>query len=128
MKLSPCWVRFCKARKSKPLSKVEVYLNDDQIKNLKGILDQSQMGVHLLFDNRTIADVFQKAFSEEDFFQVENLQKIQDDLLKLLQHKSLNEKQSYVKELSRENQERLIRAYFYIIENNMRSNKKLSSH
>lgn len=105
-----------------------MYLNDDQIKNLKGILDQSQMGVHLLFDNRTIADVFQKAFSEEDFFQVENLQKIQDDLLKLLQHKSLNEKQSYVKELSRENQERLIRAYFYIIENNMRSNKKLSSH
>jgi hypothetical protein len=100
------------------LSKVEVYLNDDQIKNLKGILDQSQMGVHLLFDNRTIAD----------FFQVENLKKIQDDLLKLLQYKSLNEKQSYVKELSRENQERLIRAYFYIIENNMRSNKKYSSH
>lgn len=110
------------------MSKVEVYLNDDQLKNLKGILDQSQMGVHLLFDNRTIADVFQKAFSEDDFFQVENLKKIQDDLLKLLQFKTLNEKQSFVKGLTHEDQERLIRAYFYIIENNMRSNKNLSSH
>lgn len=109
------------------LSKVEVYLNDDQIKNLKGILDQSQMGVHLLFDNRKIAEVFQKAFSEDDFFQVENLKRIQDDLLKLLQFKSLTEKQSYVKNLSHEDQERLIRAYFYIIENNMRS-KKHTSH
>ena len=110
------------------LSKVEVYLNDDQLKNLKGILDQSQMGVHLLFDNRHIAEVFQKAFSEDDFFQVENLKKIQDDLLKLLQFKTLTDKQTYVKSLSVEDQERLIRAYFYIIENNMRSKKNHSSH
>lgn len=110
------------------MSKVEVYLNDDQIKNLKGILDQSQLGVHLLFDNRKIADVFQKAFSEDDFFQVENLKKVQDDLLKLLQFKTLTDKQNFVRSLTPENQERLIRAYFYIIENNMRSNKNHSSH
>lgn len=110
------------------MSKVEVYLNDDQIKNLKGILDQSQMGVHLLFDNRKIADVFKKAFSEDDFFQAENLKRVQDDLLKLLQFKTLIDKQSYVKGLSFDDQERLIRAYFYIIENNMRSGKKHSSH
>jgi hypothetical protein len=110
------------------LSKVEVYLNDDQIKNLKGILDQSQMGVHLLFDNRKIADVFQKTFSEDEFFQSENLKRVQDDLLKLLQFKTLIDKQSYVKGLSSDDQERLIRAYFYIIENNMRAGKNHSSH
>lgn len=110
------------------MSKVEVYLNDDQLKNLKGILDQSQLGVHLLFDNRKIADVFQKAFSEDDFFQAENLKKVQDDLLKLLQFKSLTDKQDFVRTLSVDDQERLIRAYFYIIENNMRSNKTHSSH
>lgn len=110
------------------MSKVEVYLNDDQIKNLKGILDQSEMGVHLLFDNRKIADVFQKAFSEDEFFQAENLKKVQDDLLKLLQFKTLTDKQDFVRSLDVDNQERLIRAYFYIIENNMRSGKKQSSH
>jgi len=86
------------------------------------------MGVHLLFDNRHIAEVFQKAFSEDDFFQVENLKKIQDDLLKLLQFKTLIDKQTYVRGLSVHDQERLIRAYFYIIENNMRSSKNHSSH
>lgn len=128
LKLSWGLVGFELSKESKNLSKVEVYLNDDQIKNLKGILDQSQLGVHLLFDNKKIADVFQKAFSEDDFFQAENLKRIQDDLLKLLQFKSLTDKQDFVRQLSPEDQERLIRAYFYIIENNMRSNKKHTSH
>lgn len=110
------------------MSKVEIYLNDDQIKNLKNILDQSEMGFHLLFDNRSIADVFQKKFSEDQFFEAENLKKVQDDLLKLLQFKSLADKQDFVRSLSIIDQERLIRAYFYIIENNMRSGKNFSSH
>lgn len=110
------------------MSKVEIYLNDDQIKNLKNILDQSEIGVHLLFDNRSIADVFQKSFSEDQFFQVENLKSVQDDLLKLLQFSTLTEKQSFIKSLCPQEQERLIRAYFYIIENNIRSKKKHTAH
>lgn len=110
------------------MSKVEVYLNPEQVKNLKHILDQSEMGFHLLFDNKTIADIFQKDFSEDNFFQVENLKKVQDDLLKLLQFKSLVDKQEFVRCLSDENKERLIRAYFYIIENNMRQGEKHISH
>lgn len=112
-----------KSNKDVPLSKVEVYLNQDQVKNLKHILDQSEMGFHLLFDNKSIANVFQKDFSEDEFFQIENLKKVQDDLLKLLQFKSLVDKQEFINCLSEENKERLIRAYFYIIENNMRQGK-----
>jgi hypothetical protein len=110
------------------LSKVEVYLNDDQIKNLKSILDQSELGFHLLFDRKAITEVFQKDFSEDSFFQVENIKLVQDNLLKLLQFKSLTDKQQFIRGLNPEEQERLIRAYFYIIENNIRSNKKHTSH
>lgn len=107
------------------MSKIEVYLNKDQVKNLKNILDQSELGFHLLFDNSLITEVFQKKFSEDDFFQVENIKKAQDDLLKLLQFKTLADKQDFIKTLSDENRERLIRAYFYIIENNIKQNKNL---
>lgn len=106
------------------MSKIEVYLNQDQVKNLKNILDQSEMGFHLLFDNRSIADAFRSDFSEDDFFQVDNLKRLQEDLLKLLQLKSLIDKQEFVRCLSIEKRERLIRAYFYIIENNIQQAKQ----
>ena len=108
------------------MSKVEVYLNQSQIKNLKSILDQSEMGFHLLFDNQSIANTFRKDFSEDDFFQAENIKLVQTDLLKLLQLKSMPDKQEFIRCLPDENRERLIRAYFYIIENNLKNSQKLS--
>lgn len=84
------------------------------------------MGFHLLFDNKAIADAFKSTISEDDFFQAENIKLVQNDLLKLLQLKSLTDKQEFVRCLPEENKERLIRAYFYIIENNLKNSKKLS--
>lgn len=110
------------------LSKVEVYLNQSQIKNLKHILEQSEMGFHLLFDNHDIAHAFKTNVTEDDFFQVENIKLVQNDLLKLLQLKSLTDKQEFVRCLPQENKERLIRAYFYIIENNLKNSKKQLTH
>lgn len=106
------------------MSKVEVFLNKEQIDNLKSILDQSQVGIHLLFDNQLIAKVFKDDTSEEEFFEVENLKKIQDDLMKLLQMKSLSEKQEFIRSLSEDSQNRIVRAYFYIIENNLKQSQK----
>lgn len=110
------------------MSKVDIYLDKEQIKSLKSLLDQSELGVHLLFDNESISEVFQKSFSEDDFFQVENLKKVQNHFLKLLQFKNIIDKKEFVKCLSDEDQERLIRAYFYIIENNIKSAKNSLKH
>lgn len=107
------------------LSKVEVFLDQNQIKNLKTILNQSEVGVHLLFDNKLIAEVFKNDVSEQDFFEVDNLKKIQDDLMKLLQLHNLSEKQDFIRSLSTERQHRIVRAYFYIIENNLKQTQKL---
>ena len=51
------------------MSKVEVYLDQDQIKNLKSILNQSELGIHVLFDNHAIAEAFKNEQSEEEFFE-----------------------------------------------------------
>ena len=107
------------------MSKVEVFLDQNQIQNLKSILNQSEIGIHLLFDHKLIADAFKEQTSDADFFEVDSLKKIQDHMMKLLQFNHLSEKKDFIKNLSVEDQYRLVHAYFYIIENNMKSSQRL---
>ena len=107
------------------MSKVEVYLDEQQISSLKSILTQSEFGIHVLFENQLIKDVFSISHSEEEFFEIENIKKVQDDILKLLQFKTLTEKKGYISSLNENEKHRIVRAYFYIIENNLKTNQKL---
>lgn len=107
------------------MSKVEVYLDEQQINNLKSILSQSEHGIHVLFENELIAEVFKTEYPEEKFFEIENIKEVQEDILKLLQCKTLSEKQDYIASLEEDEKHRIVRAYFYIIENNLRSHQKL---
>ncbi len=107
------------------MSKVEVYLDEQQISSLQSILIQSEFGIHVLFENQLIKDVFSKAQSEEEFFEIENIKKVQDDILKLLQFKTLTEKKGYISSLNESEKHRIVRAYFYIIENNLKNAQKL---
>jgi hypothetical protein len=91
---------------------------------LKSILSQSEQGIHVLFDNALITEVFKEPYSEDEFFDAENLKKIQDDILKLLQLTSLQDKKDFINSLNTEARHRVVRAYFYMIENNLRSNQK----
>lgn len=115
-----------KTRKRKSaLSKVEIYLDEQQISNLQSILTQSEFGIHVLFENALITEVFKQPYSEEEFFEIENIKKVQDHILQLLQYKTLNAKRGFIKGLTEDEQHRIVRAYFYIIENNLRTNQKL---
>ena len=107
------------------MSKVEVYLDELQINNLQSILSQSEFGIHLLFENSLIAEAFKQPYSEDDFFEIENIKKIQNDILKLLKFKTLTDKLNFISSLSLDEQYRIVRAYFYIIENNIRIHQKL---
>ena len=64
-------------------------------------------------------------FSEDEFFDIENIKQVQDAILQLLQYKTLLEKKSYIESLNDTDKHRIVRAYFYIIENNLRSSQKL---
>lgn len=84
------------------------------------ILNQSQIGIHLLFDNHFISEVFKEDFSEDEFFTVENLVNAQEDLIRLIKAKTIVEKKDFIAQLNREQKNRLVRAYFYIIENDIK--------
>lgn len=107
------------------MSKVELFLDQDQIQNLKSILNQSEIGIHLLFDNKMISEVYKEDITEDAFFEMENIKKVQDDLIKLLQFKKLTDKQDFIRNLAPERLKLIIRAYFYIIENKAQQAQKL---
>ncbi len=106
------------------MSKVEVYLDQTQLQSLQKILNQSELGIHVLFNNELISDVFKQPYEEDDFFNPENLKKVQEEVMKLLQFKTLIQKQDFISSLDAESKQRIVRAYFYIIENNIRAHSK----
>ena len=103
---------------------MEVYLEPSQLNNLQNILNQSELGIHVLFDNELIHSVFKQPYDEDQFFNPQNLKKVQDELIHLIQLKSLAQKQDYIQTLNDESKHRIVRAYFYIIENNIRAQQK----
>lgn len=108
------------------LSKVEVYLEPSQLQNLQTILNQSELGIHVLFENDLISEVFKQPYNEDDFFNPESLSKVQNELIQLIQLKTLPQKQDFIQNLNNESRHRIVRAYFYIIENNIRAQQKQS--
>lgn len=76
-------------------------------------------GIHLLFDNETIADVLKTPTEHLDLFHMKNLDKIQDLFTEFLQRKTLQEKQLYLHSLDRESFEMLLRTYFHIVDNSL---------
>jgi hypothetical protein len=108
------------------LSKIEVYLDEQQIQSLQNILSQSAAGVHMLFDNQLIGEVFKESFDEDEFFEIENIKLVQNDLLKLLQFKTVIEKRGFIQSLKKIDRHRMVRAYFYLIENNLKTQQTLN--
>jgi len=76
-------------------------------------------GIHLLFDNETIAKVLKTPTEHVDLFALKNLDKIQELFTDFIQKKTLQEKQIYLSSLDQESFEMLLRTYFHIVDNSI---------
>lgn len=92
-------------------------IEEKSLESIEYLLAQSAQGVHLLFDNPSIAKVLSQPTEQIDFFNFDNITKIQDLFSKLIDKKSLVEKQIFLEKLDRESFEILLRTYFHIVEN-----------
>ncbi len=88
----------------------------DQIEHL---LAQSMNGIHLLFDNETIARILKTPTEENDLFQKRNLDKIQDLFTRFVKNASLQLKREFLAGLDHESFELLLRTYFHIVDNSL---------
>ena len=96
------------------------HLQPNQLEHFEDLLAQSARGIHLMFDNMTIADVLKTPLEEDSYFTVENMNKAQDLLTAFLEKNNFVARQSYLDELTHDDQELLIRTYFHLVESTVR--------
>jgi hypothetical protein len=91
-------------------------ISDENLEGLENLLDHSLQGVHLLFDNERVARILRTPTDEEEFFQYENMERVQNLITELLQKETLFEKLCFTHSLPENDYELLVRAYFHILE------------
>jgi hypothetical protein len=88
---------------------------------MEHLLAQSLNGIHLLFDNETIARILRTPTEEDKLFHHKNLAKIQDLFTRFLKNESLATKREFLATLDQESFEMLLRTYFHIVDNSIAS-------
>ncbi|MFZ4404517.1 MAG: hypothetical protein ACOYOK_10495 [Pseudobdellovibrionaceae bacterium] len=97
---------------------------EQRLENMESLLAHSALGVHILFDNRAIADVFRHVKDDSDLTNLSKMKDVQDVMTALVSKKTYFEKVSYLQSLDRSSYEMLLRAYFHIVENTVRANNE----
>ena len=96
-------------------------LQEERLERMESLLKQSAMGIHILFDNKAIAQVMGQGKDDKDFFDFNKMKKVQDVMTELIAKKTYYDKVSYLKELDPEAFEMVVRTYFHIVENTVRA-------
>jgi hypothetical protein len=94
-------------------------ISESHLDQIEHILAQSMNGIHLLFDNRTIAQILKTPTEDDQLFAFQNLDRIQDLFSQLVQHETFEEKVDFLKTLDVEGFELVVRTYFHIVENSL---------
>ena len=94
---------------------------EKSLERMESLLKQSAMGIHILFDNQSIAKVMGQGKDDKDFFDFNKMKRVQDVMTELIAKKSYYEKVSFLKDLDEEAFEMLVRTYFHIVENTVRA-------
>lgn len=97
-------------------------IEEKGLQQMEALLQHSTRGVHILFDNQTIAKVLRDPSDKVNPLDVERLKQVQDLLSQLISKKTYNEKVAFLEELEPKSFEILVRTYFNIVENTVRAN------
>ena len=88
---------------------------------MEALLHHSTRGVHILFDNQTIARILRNPTNQSTLLEVDRLKQVQELLGELIARKTYTAKMAYLEGLEPQRLEILIRTYFNIVENTIRA-------
>ena len=97
----------------------ELRISESHLDEIEHLLAQSMNGIHLLFDNETIARILKIPTEEKELFHNRNLDKIQVLFSEFVQKETFFAKQEYLQSLDQESFELLLRTYFHIVDNSI---------
>lgn len=101
-----------------------VNIEETSLERMEALLSHSALGVHVLFDNKDIAEVLKEVKDDKDFYSFDKMKKVQDIMTELIAKKTYFEKMAYLQALDPESYQMLVRAYFHIVENTVRANQE----
>jgi hypothetical protein len=104
-------------RKEAALSIIE----EKSLERMEALLSHSALGIHVLFENRSIADALREVKDDKDFYDFDKMKKVQDVMTELIAKKTYFEKVAYLRSLEVEAFQMVVRAYFHIVENTVRA-------
>ena len=90
-----------------------IYVNQEQLDQVKYLLDQSAQGVHLLFDAGTIYRISTKNLEEDK----SRLSKAEQLLEQMILCPSISSKKSFLEKLDPQTYDDVARVYFTIVQN-----------
>jgi hypothetical protein len=94
-----------------------IQIGADKLQEIEYLLSQSVQGLHHLFDNEVIAKILKTPTEDIDFFNIDNIKKVQGILSDFIAQKTIVEKQRFLKNLDKKSYELLVRTYFNIVDN-----------
>jgi hypothetical protein len=96
-------------------------IEEKSLERMEALLSYSTLGVHVLFENRSIANALKEVKDDKDFYDFKKMKKVQDVMTELIAKSTYFEKVDYLKSLDIEAYQMLVRAYFHIVENTIRA-------
>lgn len=94
-----------------------IQIGADKLQEIEYLLSQSVQGLHHLFDNDIIAKILRTPTEDIDFFNIDNIKKVQGILSDFIAQKTMVDKQRFLKNLDKTSYELLVRTYFNIVDN-----------
>lgn len=96
-------------------------IEEKNLERMESLLTHSALGVHVLFENRSIADALREVKDDKDFYDFDKMKKVQDTMTELIAKKTYFEKVAYLRSLEKDCFQMVVRAYFHIVENTVRA-------
>lgn len=96
-------------------------ISEQQLDQIEHLLQQSMNGLHILFDHKTVAEILRTPTENMDLFNEGNLKKIDQLFKDLVQRENLNSKRLFLESLDPQSFEILLRTYFHIVDNTLRT-------
>lgn len=94
-----------------------ISIDEKSMEEIEKLLGQSLNGLHLLFENEQVAKVLKRPTEDMDFFNFDNMDRIQGLFTELINQETLFDKLCFLQELDEESYEILLRTYFHIVDN-----------
>jgi hypothetical protein len=100
-----------------------IYVSEDQLEQVKYLLEQSAIGNHLLFDRKTIGRIAFHLGTQE---RSEKVEKAEALLEQMILRPTISSKKAFLETLDADTYDEVAKVYFNIVQNTAQENQGFS--